>query len=92
MQLYFYFGATADNSKDLASLKDLEVVVVLNFAGSSTGNLLVAEEGDIDKVFQNSSKVVAVHSEDESILNVNKKLIKRVMFIPIQFGEALNVQ
>jgi dihydroorotase len=33
--------------------------------GSSTGNLLVAEEDDIDKVFQNASKVVAVHSEDE---------------------------
>ena len=30
----------------------------------------------IDKVFQNSSKVVAVHSEDEAILNTNKKLIK----------------
>jgi dihydroorotase len=28
------------------------------------------------KVFQNSSKVVAVHSEDEEILNKNKKLIK----------------
>ena len=45
-------------------------------AGSSTGNLLVAEEDDIDKVFQNASKVVAVHSEDEAILKVNKKLIK----------------
>ena len=47
------------------------------FAGSSTGNLLVANEKDIEKVFQNSSKVVAVHSEDEEILNVNKKLIKK---------------
>ena len=46
------------------------------FCRSSTGNLLVAEEEDIDKVFQNSSKVVAVHSEDEAILNTNKKLIK----------------
>ena len=46
------------------------------FAGSSTGNLLVANEEDIEKVFQSSSKVVAVHSEDEEILNKNKKLIK----------------
>ena len=73
----FYFGATADNVKDLASLKDLEGCCGIKlFAGSSTGNLLVAEEEDIDKVFQNSSKVVAVHSEDEAILNINKKLIK----------------
>ena len=74
----FYFGATADNADDLASLKDLEGCCGIKlFAGSSTGNLLVAEEEDIDKVFKNSSKVVAVHSEDESILKVNKKLIKQ---------------
>ena len=74
----FYFGATADNANDLASLKDLEGCCGIKlFAGSSTGNLLVAEEKDIEKVFQNSSKVVAVHSEDEAILNINKKLIKK---------------
>ncbi len=73
----FYFGATADNANDLARLKDLDGCCGIKlFAGSSTGNLLVAEEEDIDKVFQNSSKVVAVHSEDEAILNTNKKLIK----------------
>tara|TARA_B100001121_G_scaffold223127_1_gene196329 strand:- start:2145 stop:3452 length:1308 start_codon:yes stop_codon:yes gene_type:complete len=73
----FYFGATADNANDLARLKGLDGCCGIKlFAGSSTGNLLVAEEEDIDKVFQNSSKVVAVHSEDEAILNINKKLIK----------------
>jgi dihydroorotase len=73
----FYFGATADNVNQLAELKDLEGCCGIKlFAGSSTGNLLVADEKDIDKVFQNSSKVVAVHSEDEEILNMNKKLIK----------------
>ena len=65
----FYFGATAENTNDLASLKDLEGCCGIKlFAGSSTGNLLVAKEDDIDKVFKNSSKVVAVHSEDEEIL------------------------
>src|SRR5210317_983798 len=73
----FYFGATADNANDLASLESLEGCCGIKlFAGSSTGNLLVAEESDIEKVFKNASKVVAVHSEDEEILNRNKKLIK----------------
>ena len=73
----FYFGATADNSEDLANLKKLEGCCGIKlFAGSSTGNLLVADEQNIEKVFKNSSKVVAVHSEDEEILNINKKLIK----------------
>ena len=70
----FYFGATANNSDDLADLKNLEGCCGIKlFAGSSTGNLLVADEKDIEKVFQNCSKVVAVHSEDEEILNQNKK-------------------
>ncbi len=74
----FYFGATADNLKDLASLKDLEGCCGIKlFVGSSTGNLLVAEENDIDKVFENCSRVVAVHSEDNAILDSNKKLIKK---------------
>ena len=73
----FYFGATADNTNELADLKNLEGCCGIKlFAGSSTGNLLVADEKDIEKVFQSSSKVVAVHSEDEEILNKNKKLIK----------------
>ncbi|WP_075502182.1 dihydroorotase [Candidatus Pelagibacter communis] len=74
----FYFGATADNANELADLKNLEGCCGIKlFAGSSTGNLLVADEKDIDTVFKNSSKVVAVHSEDEQILNTNKKLIKK---------------
>ena len=74
----FYFGATADNANELADLKNLEGCCGIKlFAGSSTGNLLVADEKDIETVFQNSSKVVAVHSEDEKILNINKKLIKK---------------
>ncbi len=73
----FYFGATAENVNQLAELKDLEGCCGIKlFVGSSTGNLLVALEEDIDKVFKNCSKVVAVHSEDEEILNKNKKLIK----------------
>ena len=73
----FYFGATPDNAAELAELKDLEGCCGIKlFAGSSTGNLLVQYEEDIEKVFKSASKVVSVHSEDEEILNMNKKLIK----------------
>ena len=73
----FYFGATPDNASELADLKDLEGCCGIKlFAGSSTGNLLVQHEADIEKVFQSSSKVVSVHSEDEEILNMRKKMIK----------------
>ena len=72
----FYFGATPDNHKDLSELKNLEGCCgVKLFAGSSTGTLLVDKEKDIEKVFEKASKIVSVHSEDEEILNLRKKLI-----------------
>ena len=71
----FYFGATPSNSSDLVDLKNLEGCCgVKLFAGSSTGNLLVDKEEDIEKVFKHTSKIVSVHSEDEEILNKRKKL------------------
>jgi len=71
----FYFGATPSNHSDLADLKNLEGCCgVKLFAGSSTGNLLVDKENDIEKIFQHTSKIVSVHSEDEEILNQRKKL------------------
>ena len=73
----FYFGATPDNAIELADLNGLEGCCGIKlFAGSSTGNLLVQHESDIEKVFKSSSKIVSVHSEDEEILNMRKKLIK----------------
>ena len=73
----FYFGATPSNSKDISDLKDLDGCCgVKLFAGSSTGNLLVDKEEDIENVFKHTSKIISVHSEDEEILNKRKKLIE----------------
>ena len=73
----FYFGATPNNHDELSELQNLEGCCGIKlFAGSSTGNLLVKFEQDIRKVFKSSSKIVSVHSEDEDILRMRKKLIK----------------
>ncbi len=73
----FYFGATPDNMKELALVNTLEGCCgVKLFAGSSTGNLLVSQEKDIEKVISSSSKIVSIHSEDENILLSRKKFIK----------------
>ena len=88
----FYFGATPDNTQQLSQLKNVEGCCgVKLFAGSSTGNLLVDKEKDIEKVISSSDRIVSIHSEDEDIIKLRKKFIKRVMFILIQNGEMLNV-
>ena len=74
----FYFGATPDNTDQLARLKDVEGCCgVKLFAGSSTGNLLVDKEADIEKVISSSDRVVSIHSEDEDIINLRKKFIRK---------------
>ena len=73
----FYFGATPDNVDQLSKLKGLKGCCgVKLFAGSSTGNLLVDKEADIEKVISQSDRIVSIHSEDEEILNLRKKFIK----------------
>ena len=74
----FYFGATPENIDLLSKLKDVEGCCgVKLFAGSSTGKLLVDKETDIEKVISNSDRIVSIHSEDEEILKLRKKFIKK---------------
>jgi len=74
----FYFGATPDNISQLSKLKDVEGCCgVKLFAGSSTGKLLVDKEADIEKVISNSDRIISIHSEDEEILKLRKKFIKK---------------
>ena len=74
----FYFGATSDNTDQLAQLKDVEGCCgVKLFAGSSTGNLLVDKEADIEKVISSSDRIISIHSEDEDIIKLRKKFIKK---------------
>ena len=74
----FYFGATPDNIDQLSQLKNLKGCCgVKLFAGSSTGKLLVDKEADIEKVIASSDRIVSIHSEDEEILKIRKKFIRR---------------
>ncbi len=74
----FYFGATPQNTEQLAQLKNVEGCCgVKLFAGSSTGNLLVDKESDIEKVISSSDRIVSIHSEDEDIIKLRKKFIRQ---------------
>ncbi len=74
----FYFGATPTNTDQLSKLKNVEGCCgVKLFAGSSTGNLLVDKEADIEKVISSSDRIVSIHSEDEDIIKLRKKFIRK---------------
>lgn len=62
----FFLGATADNADRLGEWEDLPGCVGIKvFMGSSTGDLLVADDATIERVLRSGRRRVAVHAEDE---------------------------
>ncbi len=71
----FYVGATPQNIGALAELERLPGVAgVKAFLGSSTGTLLLEEEGAILAALKGGTRRMAVHSEDEARLRDRKSL------------------
>ena len=70
----FFIGATSDNLDELNQTPNVCGIKI--FMGSSTGNLLVSEPQEIEKIFANGTRLIATHAEDESILEENKTLMK----------------
>ena len=62
----FFIGATNDNLNELNNT--LNVCGIKIFMGSSTGDLLVDDPKVLEKIFSKGDRLIAVHSELESIL------------------------
>ena len=72
----FYMGGTAENAASLAESENLPGVCGIKiFMGASTGALLSATDEEVAAILQHGKRVVAVHAEDEMIMNANKKTI-----------------
>jgi len=66
----FYIGASLENIGELRALERLPgVAAVKVFIGSSTGNLLIAELPDLERLLAMISRRAAFHSEDEARLS-----------------------
>ncbi len=70
----FFMGATNDNLDDC--LKAQNIAGIKIFVGSSTGNMLVNNVNILQSFFKQSNKVIAVHSEDEEIIQKNHDELK----------------
>ena len=71
----FYVGGTAENAETLPELENEPGCCgVKVFMGSSTGTLLVADDGGVRHVLQHGRRRVAFHSEDEFRLRERREL------------------
>ncbi len=70
-----FAGATNDNSDLLPEMENLDGCCGIKiFMGSSTGDLLVAEDEFLAKVLKAGKKMISVHCEDEETLVARKHI------------------
>lgn len=60
----FFIGATADNLDQLNQAAPACGIKI--FMGASTGSLLVDKAEDLERIFANGTRLIAVHAEDEA--------------------------
>ncbi|AHI06436.1 dihydroorotase [Bdellovibrio bacteriovorus W] len=71
----FFIGGSHDNVSELAKLERLQHCSGIKiFMGSSTGTLLVEDDATLEKILQNGSRRVILHSEDEMRLRERKHI------------------
>jgi dihydroorotase len=71
----FWVGGTRDNVNDIPDLERLPGAAGIKvFIGSSTGNLLVADDEGIAAILSKTRRRAAFHSEDEMRLEARKPL------------------
>jgi dihydroorotase len=72
----FYLGATNDNIDEIIHADPKKVCGIKVFLGSSTGNMLVNKTEILEKIFAQSSVLVATHNEDEDMIQANIRKYK----------------
>ncbi|MDX1487069.1 MAG: dihydroorotase, partial [Acidiferrobacterales bacterium] len=68
----FFIGATATNLKELNTVSPTCGIKI--FMGASTGDLLVDDPDDLERIFANGDRLIAVHAESEKRIKERRAL------------------
>jgi len=69
----FFLGASNDNLEEIRKADPSLICGLKVFTGASTGNMLVSDPLVLEAIFRESPVLIAVHSEDEAIIQANLK-------------------
>tara|TARA_Y100000588_G_scaffold391003_1_gene498318 strand:- start:2032 stop:3363 length:1332 start_codon:yes stop_codon:yes gene_type:complete len=81
----FFMGASNDNLNEVLKTNPKNVAAIKVFMGSSTGNMLVDNKHVLEEIFSKSRMLIAVHCEDETIIQENIKKAKQ------KYGEEVPI-
>lgn len=79
----FYMGVNAENTDEILSADVNAICGLKLFLGSSTGDMKVDNLSHIETLFKSSKHLIALHCEDDKIVNQNLKLYREI------FGEEI---
>ena len=88
----FYLGASNDNLDELLALDSEWVCGVKLFLGSSTGNLVVNKEEQIDQIFKQIKVPIALHCEVDQIIRENEQTARETYGEQVPFREHGNIR
>jgi len=88
----FFMGASNDNLEDVLNTDPETVGAIKIFMGSSTGNMLVNNKKILEEIFAKSPMLIAVHCEDENIIQENIKKIKEKYGEEVPISEHPNIR
>lgn len=82
----FFLGATNENIDEIRKADPRRICGLKVFLGASTGNMLVNDQNALERIFRESPLLVAIHSEDETIIRQNLERFRE------KYGEAIPVE
>ena len=82
----FFMGASNDNLEEVLKTDPKNVGAIKIFMGSSTGNMLVDDKSVLERIFEKSKMLIAVHCEDELIIQKNSNHYKSI------YGEDVPIE
>lgn len=68
----FFLGATNDNLAELRRPEASRAVGIKLFMGSSTGNMLVDKPDSLERIFSETTQIIATHNEKEEVIRANR--------------------
>ena len=83
----FYLGATNDNLDAVKTVDRRRACGIKVFMGSSTGNMLVDDEGTLEAIFANAPLLVATHCEHTPTILANERRARERYGDRIPFSE-----
>ncbi len=79
----FYLGGANDNIEEIRALRPEQACGVKVFMGASTGNMLVDDPVQLERIFTDCPLLIATHCEDTALIRANEAQARE------RYGEAV---